>query len=149
MLRMDFTSQEYLRDPAASLAKLRVAGPVVEVRFPIVGKTWITTNADLAARVLKDHETFTMRKNGTLAVCAGGCRRPYARSRLACCLWTNQTIRGCATLSTKRFVGAPFSTWNQKSSAIAEEARGRALCRRNSGRPSRALCAQAPALGDL
>ena len=40
---------------------------MVEVRFPIVGKTWITTNADLAARVLKDHETFTMRKNGTLA----------------------------------------------------------------------------------
>ena len=67
MLRMDFTSQEYLRDPAASLSELRVAGPVVEVRFPIVGKTWITTNADLAARVLKDHETFTMRKNGTLA----------------------------------------------------------------------------------
>jgi cytochrome P450 len=67
MLHMDFTSQEYLRDPSASLAKLRLAGPVVEVRFPIVGKTWITSNADLAARVLKDDETFTMRKNGTPA----------------------------------------------------------------------------------
>src|SRR5215203_7150937 len=67
MLRMDFTSQEYLQDPAAGLAKLRAAGPVVAVRFPIVGKTWITTNADLAARVLKDNETFTMRKNGKVA----------------------------------------------------------------------------------
>src|SRR5215203_3426739 len=67
MLRMDFTSQEYLQDPAGGLAKLRAAGPVVAVRFPIVGKTWITTNADLAARVLKDNETFTMRKNGKVA----------------------------------------------------------------------------------
>ena len=62
MLLLDFTSQEYLQDPTGGLAKLRAAGPVVAVRFPIVGKTWITTNADLAARVLKDNETFTMRQ---------------------------------------------------------------------------------------
>ena len=67
MLRMDFTSQDYLRDPATGLAKLRAAGPVVEVRFPIIGKTWITTTSDLAGRVLKDSETFTMRKNGKVA----------------------------------------------------------------------------------
>jgi cytochrome P450 PksS len=67
MLRLDFTSQDYLRDPAAGLMKLRAVGPVVKVRFPIVGKTWITTTSDLAARVLKDNETFTMRKNGTVA----------------------------------------------------------------------------------
>ena len=67
MPRLDFTSQDYMRDPAKGLAKLRAAGPVVEVRFPIVGKTWITTTSDLAGRVLKDSETFTMRKNGTVA----------------------------------------------------------------------------------
>jgi cytochrome P450 len=67
MLRMDFTSQAYLRNPAPELTKLRAAGPVMEVRFPIVGRTWITTTSDLAARVLKDSETFTMRKNGTVA----------------------------------------------------------------------------------
>jgi cytochrome P450 len=67
MLRMDFTSQDYLRDPATGLARLRAASPVVEVRFPIIGRTWITTTSDLAGRVLKDNETFTMRKNGTLA----------------------------------------------------------------------------------
>ena len=67
MLRFDFTSQDYLRDPATGLAKVRAAGPVVEVRFPIIGRTWITTTSDLAGRVLKDNETFTMRKNGTLA----------------------------------------------------------------------------------
>src|SRR5215207_5669247 len=67
MLRMDFTSQDYLRDPATGLTKLRAAGPVVEVRFPIVGRTWITTTSDLAARVLKDNDTFTMRQNGRVA----------------------------------------------------------------------------------
>src|SRR5215204_3207493 len=67
MLRTDFTSQDYLRDPATALAKLRAADPVVEVRFPIIGRTWITTTSELAARVLKDNDTFTMRNNGTVA----------------------------------------------------------------------------------
>src|SRR5215468_10772135 len=67
MPRADFTSQDYLRDPAGGLTKLRAAGPVVQVRFPIVGKTWITTTNDLAGRVLKDSETFTMRQNGRVA----------------------------------------------------------------------------------
>jgi cytochrome P450 len=67
MLRMDFTGHEYLRDPAAGLARLRAAGPVVEVRFPTVGTVWMTTISELAAHVLKDGETFTMRKDGTVA----------------------------------------------------------------------------------
>src|SRR5215475_9689365 len=60
MRPFEFTTQDYLRDPAAHLAKLRAAGPVVEVRFPIIGRTWITTTSELAGRVLKDSETFTM-----------------------------------------------------------------------------------------
>jgi cytochrome P450 len=60
--RFDFTSQSYLRDPAAGIARLRLAGAIVEVRFPIIGKIWITTTHDLAAQVLKDDATFTMRK---------------------------------------------------------------------------------------
>ena len=67
MPRVDFTSQDYLRDPAGGLTKLRAAGPVVQVHFPIIGKTWITTTNDLAGRVLKDSETFTMRQNGRVA----------------------------------------------------------------------------------
>jgi cytochrome P450 PksS len=67
MLRFDFTSQDYLRDPAPALARLRVAGSVVEVRFPIIGRTWITTTSELAGRVLKDSATFTMRKDGRVA----------------------------------------------------------------------------------
>ena len=60
---MDFTSQAYFRNPAAGIEKLRAAGPVVEVKFPLVGKVWTTTTQDLADRVLKDSETFSLRKD--------------------------------------------------------------------------------------
>jgi cytochrome P450 len=69
MTRMlDFTSQDYLRDPATGAARLRAAGPVVRVRFPIVGQVWTTTTQELAGRVLKDSTSFTLRKeDGALA----------------------------------------------------------------------------------
>jgi len=67
MQRFDFRGQDYLRDPVAGLTRLRAAGPVVRVRFPIVGKTWITTTSELASRVLKDSAGFTMRKDGAPA----------------------------------------------------------------------------------
>ncbi len=60
-MRADFTSEAYFRNPAAEIAKLRSAGPVIEVRFPMIGKVWTTTTQDLADRVLKDSETFTIR----------------------------------------------------------------------------------------
>lgn len=64
VLRLDFTNPDYYRDPAASVAKLRAFGPVVRVKFPIVGKVWITTTHEMAGRVLKDSGTFTLRRNG-------------------------------------------------------------------------------------
>src|SRR2546422_1804641 len=63
-VRVDFTSQAFFRDPAAGIERLRALGPVVATRFPIVGKVWITTTYELTARVLKDSQTFTLRKEG-------------------------------------------------------------------------------------
>jgi cytochrome P450 PksS len=63
-LQTDFTSQDYFRAPAASIEELRKAGPVIKTKFPIVGKVWITTTYEAAGRVLKDNETFTLRKEG-------------------------------------------------------------------------------------
>jgi cytochrome P450 len=60
-MRADFVSQAYFRNPVAEIEKLRSAGPVVEVQFPMIGKVWTTTTQDLADRVLKDSETFTIR----------------------------------------------------------------------------------------
>src|SRR4029450_11362578 len=63
-MRVDFTSQAFFRDPVAGIEKLRAAGPVLATRFPIVGKVWVTTTYDSTARVLKDSETFSLRKEG-------------------------------------------------------------------------------------
>jgi cytochrome P450 PksS len=62
-LPIDLTSQEFFRDPAATVRRLREAGPVVEVRFPIVGRVWMTTTQEMASRVLKDGKLFTLRKD--------------------------------------------------------------------------------------
>jgi cytochrome P450 PksS len=64
---VDFTSQDFFRNPAAGIAQLRDLGPVVEVKFPIIGRVWITTTQELAGRVLKDSHTFTLRKDGAVA----------------------------------------------------------------------------------
>lgn len=64
----DFTSPAYLADPAPILARLREEGPVVQVKFPIIGRVWLTTTQEMAARVLKDSATFTIRKaDGSIA----------------------------------------------------------------------------------
>jgi cytochrome P450 PksS len=62
-LHVDLASQEFFRNPAAGLERLRAAGPVVEVRIPIVGRVWMTTTQEMASRVLKDTQLFTLRKD--------------------------------------------------------------------------------------
>jgi cytochrome P450 len=66
--RFDFTDQAFLRDPTTAIAELRASGPVVATSFPIIGRVWITTTYEAAARVLKESETFSLRKkDGTVA----------------------------------------------------------------------------------
>ena len=63
-VRVDFASEAFLRDPAAGIATLHAAGPVVATRFPIIGRIWVTTTYEATARVLKDSATFSLRKEG-------------------------------------------------------------------------------------
>ena len=56
-LHTDFASPDYFRDPAAAIEKLRAAGPVVEVRFPIIGKVWATS--PLSLRMVKVAVSFS------------------------------------------------------------------------------------------
>jgi cytochrome P450 len=58
----DFASQDYFRNPAAAIEKLRTVGGVVKVRFPMIGNVWATTTQALADQVLKDTATFTIRR---------------------------------------------------------------------------------------
>lgn len=60
--RLDCTSEAFFRDPPKAIATLRMSGPVVATRFPLVGDVWITTTHDATAQVLKDGATFTLRK---------------------------------------------------------------------------------------
>jgi cytochrome P450 len=60
----DFTSEAFFRDPQAGVAQLRSIGPAVATKFPIVGRVWVTTTYEAAARVLKDSTLFTLRKEG-------------------------------------------------------------------------------------
>ena len=60
---VDLTSQDFFRDPSTVVRRLREAGPVVEVRFPLIGRVWMTTTQEMASRVLKDGKLFTMRKD--------------------------------------------------------------------------------------
>ena len=66
--RFDIASQDFFRDPTATLARLRAAGPVVEINFPLVGKVFTTTTQEMASRVLKDSDTFSLRsEDGAVA----------------------------------------------------------------------------------
>src|SRR6201987_688072 len=67
-VELDFASQDFFRDPAAGLKRLQAAGPVIEAKFPIVGRVWMATTQEMASRVLKDGRVFTLRKDdGTVA----------------------------------------------------------------------------------
>jgi cytochrome P450 len=63
----DFTGQEYLRNPADAMERLRAFGPLVKVKFPIIGTVWMTTTQEVAGHVLKDSATFALRKDGSVA----------------------------------------------------------------------------------
>src|SRR6185369_7998689 len=60
----DFTSEAFFRDPQVGVAQLRAIGPAVATKFPIIGRVWVTTTYEAAARVLKDGALFTLRKEG-------------------------------------------------------------------------------------
>ncbi len=58
VLKIDLTSQSFLRNPFPTLARMREAGPLVRIRLPILGKTWVATTHDAVSEVLRDDRTF-------------------------------------------------------------------------------------------
>src|SRR5207249_10196586 len=51
ILKIDLTSQSFMRDPFPALARLREAGPVVRVKLPFIGKTWLATTHEAVNEV--------------------------------------------------------------------------------------------------
>jgi cytochrome P450 PksS len=62
VVRLDFTSEAFFRDPPTAIATLRMSGPVVATRFPLVGDVFVTTTHDAAVEVLKESAIFTLRQ---------------------------------------------------------------------------------------
>ncbi|MGH6865617.1 MAG: hypothetical protein ACREDO_05480 [Methyloceanibacter sp.] len=58
--RVKIASALGAKSDLAEVERLRAHGPVVEIKFPIIGKVWATTTYEAAGRVLKDSGTFTL-----------------------------------------------------------------------------------------
>jgi cytochrome P450 len=58
LVKIDLVSQSFMRNPFPTLTQLREAGPVVRVKLPFIGKTWLATTHEAVNDVLKDDNTF-------------------------------------------------------------------------------------------
>ncbi|MDH3667772.1 MAG: cytochrome P450 [Paracoccaceae bacterium] len=57
-LRFDIESAAFKRDPGPTLAAMRAAGPVIPMRLPFIGRTWVTTTHAATGTMLKDKAGF-------------------------------------------------------------------------------------------
>jgi len=56
--RFDIESAAFKANPFPTFAEMRAAGPVIPMKFPIIGKTWITTTHASTAVMVKDNASF-------------------------------------------------------------------------------------------
>jgi cytochrome P450 len=57
-VQFDLTSQTFKQNPYPTLARMRELGPVIRVRFPLIGKVWMATTYDAVNDLLRDHHRF-------------------------------------------------------------------------------------------
>lgn len=58
-----FTDPEFMSDPFKGADQLRDQAALVQVKLPVIGKVWVTTTQAALGIVLKDTETFSLRKH--------------------------------------------------------------------------------------
>ena len=54
----DILSAKFHANPFPTLDRMRAEGPVVHMKLPIVGNTWLAVTHQSCASLLKDHENF-------------------------------------------------------------------------------------------
>ena len=57
-LRIDLESAAFKRDPFPTFAAMRAAGPIVPIKLPFVGSSWVTTTHAATLSMVKDNELF-------------------------------------------------------------------------------------------
>ncbi len=85
-LAIDLTSQAFKENPFLTFARMREAGPVIRVRFPLFGKVWMATTYEAVSDLLRDHQQFVQNP-----VTAGN---PWMRTILR---WLPRTLQPLAT----------------------------------------------------
>jgi cytochrome P450 len=56
--QFDILSPRLHADPFRTFDRMRAEAPVIRLKLPILGRTWLTVTHDACAILLKDHETF-------------------------------------------------------------------------------------------
>jgi cytochrome P450 PksS len=54
----DILSPKFHANPFPELDRMRAAGPVVQMRLPIIGRTWLAVTHEACVDLLKDHDSF-------------------------------------------------------------------------------------------
>ena len=54
----DISSQAYKRNPYPALARMIADGPLVRMKYPLMGGFWAVTHYDAVNDLLRDHTTF-------------------------------------------------------------------------------------------
>jgi cytochrome P450 len=57
-IAVDLTSQAFKENPFPTLARMREAGPVIRIRFPLFGQVWMATTYEAVNDLLRDHRQF-------------------------------------------------------------------------------------------
>jgi len=57
-LRFDIESAAFKSNPFPTFEEMRAAGPVIPIKFPILGRTWITTTHASTSAMVKDNGSF-------------------------------------------------------------------------------------------
>lgn len=56
--RFDILSPQFHANPLPTLDRMRAEGPVISMRLPIMGRTWLAVTHDSCAELLKNHQDF-------------------------------------------------------------------------------------------
>jgi cytochrome P450 len=56
--KFDILSPAFHANPLPTFDRMRADGPLVRLKLPIVGTTWLAVTHDACAELLKDHQTF-------------------------------------------------------------------------------------------
>lgn len=122
----DWSSQEFKQNPFPALARLRALGPLVRVRFPLLGRVWLATSYEAVNELLRDHSRFVQsptaagnRWMGAVFRCLPRSLQPLATNML---LRDEPDHRRLRSLVEQAFQARQVAALRPRLETLAEEA---------------------------